>query len=58
MKFEKATWLSWWGGTILLVLAWMHVVSGVVGWIGFIIAGVATLGSVVRNRYWRPPGGK
>lgn len=54
-RLDRAAWLTWWAGTILIILSWINVVSNRVGWLGFGIACAATITSVVARRYWRIP---
>lgn len=43
--FYKLYWPAWWGGTALIAGSWFGIVSPTVGWIGFGLAGLASLGS-------------
>jgi len=43
--FYKAYWPTWWIGTALIALSWFGIVTPTVGWIGFALAGAATLGA-------------
>jgi len=45
--FYRLYWPAWWIGTALIVASWLRFVSPKIGWIGFAIAGIATLGSYV-----------
>jgi len=45
--FYKAYWPAWWIGTALIALSWFGVVTPTVGWVGFVLAGAAALGSYV-----------
>lgn len=38
-------WLGWIGGAILILLGWFQIVTPMVGWIGFGIAALASVGS-------------
>ena len=51
MRRNQIAWWLWAGGTVLIVLSWLEVVSPTVGWIGF---GIGFVGSVIS---WgvRPP---
>ena len=53
MTRNQIAWWLWAGGTVLIVLTWMEVVSPTVGWLGF---GIGLIGSVLS---WgvRPPRG-
>jgi len=42
-------WIVWTFGTALIVLSWLRMVSYTIGWIGWGMAGIATLVSVVYN---------
>ncbi len=53
--FNKIIWAAWWFGTALIVLSWLSFVSNTIGWIGFGIACLSTLTSVIAGRYWRLP---
>jgi SAM-dependent methyltransferase len=55
MNFNKFLWGSWWMGTILIVLSWIKIVPVSVGWVGFGMASLAILFSVLINKYWIPP---
>src|SRR6267378_3048301 len=54
MKRNQIAWWLWAGGTVLIVLSWLKVVSATVGWIGFAIGLVGSVTS------WgvRPPRGE
>jgi len=52
---NRAVWIAWWLGTVLIVLSWVDVVSPQIGWVGFGIACVSVVVSVIANRYWRMP---
>ena len=52
---NKAIWIAWWLGTLLIIGSWISIVPNVVGWVGFVIACVASLISVILNKYWAPP---
>ena len=52
---DRIIWVAWWLGTIVIVLSWMKIIPNQIGWIGFIVSGLATLISVFSNRYWSPP---
>jgi hypothetical protein len=54
MKRNQIAWWLWAGGTVLIALSWLKVVSATVGWIGFAIG---LVGSVIS---WgvRPPRGE
>jgi hypothetical protein len=54
---SRGMWGAWWAGTILLVLSWTEIVSPTIGWIGFGIACISVVVSVIANKYWRLPGG-
>lgn len=47
LLFARIYWPAWIIGTALIVLSWMQWVTPTVGWVGFAIAGIATLGSYV-----------
>jgi hypothetical protein len=52
----KACWLLWLGGTVLIVLSWVDVVTPAVGWVGFGVALVAALLSLAAPKQApRPP---
>lgn len=53
MWIYRAYWTAWVCGSILIALSWVHVVSRQVGWVGFCIAGAATLLSMVVNSPFR-----
>lgn len=55
MSLDRAVWLAWWAGTILVLLSYTGTVGRVVGWIGFTLAGIAVLVSVIVRRYWKIP---
>jgi len=55
MTLDRAVWLAWWVGTVLIFLSWSKTVSSIVGWVGFAIAGIATLVSVLAKKYWKIP---
>lgn len=46
-------WSLWIFGAVLIVLSWIRVVSPFIGWVGFFIAGVATVTSIIFNRMMR-----
>lgn len=45
MAVYRAGWLLWMGGTILIVLSWVGLVSYQVGWVG---AGIALVGVILQ----------
>jgi hypothetical protein len=45
----------WWLGTILVILSWTAKVSYIIGWIGFTMACLSSLISVIKNKAWVPP---
>lgn len=45
--FSQLYWPAWWIGTALIAGSWFNIVSPTVGWIGFGIAGAASLGAYV-----------
>lgn len=51
MTLYRISWGLWIAGTILIVMNWMRIVSPTIGWVGFGIALVGTLLSLV-------PGGR
>lgn len=55
LRFDQAAWLFWWGGTALIVLSWLSVVSSFVGWIGFAAALASTFISIIVRKYWKIP---
>ena len=55
LRFNQATWLAWWAGTILIVLSWVQIVSNQVGWIGFAAAMASTFARVIIGRFWKFP---
>lgn len=46
-------WSLWIFGTVLIILSWIRVAHPLVGWIGFFIAGVATVTSIIFNLFMR-----
>lgn len=43
--FCQFYWPAWWIGTALIAGSWFNIVSPIIGWIGFGLAGAAALGS-------------
>jgi hypothetical protein len=43
---NRCCWIGWIGGTILIVLSWVEIVSVETGWIGF---GLATAGALLSH---------
>jgi len=50
---NKIIWGCWWGGNLLIVLAWLRKVPVEVGWVGFFIALSAFLAPGLIRRYRR-----
>lgn len=55
MPLDRAVWIAWWIGTILIILSYTKTVSNLIGWVGFAIAGISVLVSVIAKRYWKIP---
>src|SRR5438477_2851827 len=55
MSVDRAVWLTWWIGTILIVLSWMQVVSNEIGWAGFGISAASFFLHVLGRRSWKIP---
>ena len=55
VTFNRAIWLTWWLGAILIVLSWFRVVSNLIGWCGFGACGATVLIQVLVQRYWKMP---
>jgi hypothetical protein len=55
MSLDRAVWFAWWVGTILIMLSYTKSVSSFFGWVGFAIAGISVLISVVVKKYWKIP---
>jgi hypothetical protein len=53
---NKLVWGCWWGGNLLIVLAWLRKVPVEVGWAGFVIAFSAFLAPGLIRRYGRRGG--
>ena len=51
---DRILWAAWWVGAIVVALSWLSFAPVWTGWAGFALAGMSTLVSVVRVRYWRP----
>jgi hypothetical protein len=45
--FYQLYWPAWWLGTACIAASWLQLVPPTAGWIGFGLAGAATLGSLV-----------
>ena len=45
--FYQLYWPAWWIGTALIAGSWFNIVSPTVGWVGFGLAGAASLGAYV-----------
>ena len=56
MTFDRAIWLTWWIGAILIVLSWAEIVSNEIGWVGFGIGAASVLLQVLLRKYWKMPG--
>ena len=54
-KIHRLCWFAWWIGTILIILSYTKAVNVYVGWIGFSIAGISVISSVIINKYWKIP---
>jgi hypothetical protein len=55
MNMERIVWAAWWIGTILIALSWVNLVPVTIGWIGFTIACLSVIVSVIVHKYWLPP---
>jgi hypothetical protein len=53
MRVYQLCWALWVGGTILIVLSWVNVVSNEVGWLGFAVSLVGALVSYTVQPYDR-----
>jgi hypothetical protein len=47
---HRIYWIAWLAGTALILLSWFHVVEPLVGWVGFLIACVASFVSYLPHR--------
>lgn len=54
----KIVWIGWWGGNLLIVLAWFRQVPPAFGWAGFAIAVAAFLAPLLLRRLQRQAGSK
>jgi membrane-bound ClpP family serine protease len=51
MDLHRVSWIVWIIGTALIILSWIHVVSGTIGWVGFVLALVGVvLSFIARGR--------
>jgi hypothetical protein len=53
MSFDRAIWLTWLIGTILIVCLWLDVVSRPIGWMGFGAACAASLIANIVHKHWK-----
>lgn len=50
---QRACWVGWIAGTVLIAMSWFNLVSPIVGWSGFGVAAVASLASSMLPRWLR-----
>jgi hypothetical protein len=54
-RSSQIIWVTWWGGTALIVGSWLGIVSNTIGWIGFSLAISSSFISVMISKYWKFP---
>lgn len=52
---NQIIWISWWGGTALIIGSWFGIVSNTIGWIGFALALASSFISIMISKYWKFP---